>query len=76
MEGMQQQFLEILERLVRLETKIDGYNQLRERVDATHSLATQNDKEISEIKDNQKWLWRTIAGAIILGFIATFVQFG
>jgi ribonuclease HIII len=73
---------EILERLVRLETKIDDYNRLRDKVDLTHTLATtahnlaiDNEKDISEIKSNQRWLWRTIAGALILAAIAAFVKF-
>lgn len=74
---------EILERLVRLETKIDDYNRLRDKVDLTHTiataannLATGNTKDISEMKSNQVWLWRTIAGALILAVIAAFVKIG
>ncbi|MBB6214946.1 hypothetical protein HNQ80_001031 [Anaerosolibacter carboniphilus] len=72
MDPIQQQ---ILERLVRLETKIDGYNSVREKLEQTHSTAIQNEKDIAEIKDNQKWLWRTIAGAIIVGLIAALIQY-
>lgn len=66
---------EILERIVRIETKIDGYNSTREKADIAYNKACQNEKDITEIKDNQKWLWRTIAGAIILGLISTLITF-
>lgn len=50
---------EIVERLARLETKLDMF---------------MNDKSyqhrISELEDNQKWLWRTLLGGIIAGVIA------
>lgn len=66
---------EILERIVRIETKIDGYNSTREKADIAYNKACQNEKDITEIKDNQKWLWRTIAGAIVLGLISTLITF-
>jgi hypothetical protein len=67
---------EILERVVRIETKIDGYNHLREKLDKTYNIATSNQEKITEIKDNAKWLWRTVAGAIILGAISVLITFG
>ncbi|WP_333861716.1 hemolysin XhlA family protein [Clostridium sp.] len=66
---------EILERIVRIETKIDGYNSTRERADMAFTKACQNEKDISEIEDNLKWLWRTIAGAIILGILSVVIKF-
>lgn len=66
---------EILERIVRIETKIDGYNSTREKADMAYTKACQGEKDINEIKDNQKWLWRTIAGAIILGVISAVIKF-
>lgn len=67
---------EILERVVRIETKIDGYNRLKEKLDKTYGIAIKNEEDINELKDNQKWLWRTIAGAIIVGLIGAFIKFG
>jgi bacteriorhodopsin len=65
---------EIIERLVRLETKLDGFNQYKETATNAHNMAIQNGKDIAEIKDNQKWLWRSIAGAIIAGIIAMYLK--
>ncbi|QEK11707.1 hypothetical protein FQB35_04645 [Crassaminicella thermophila] len=65
---------EILERIVRIETKIDGYNNLREKLDTTHNKAMNNEQRIKKIEDSQTWLWRTFVGALIVGFIATSIK--
>lgn len=65
---------EILQRVVRIETKLDGYNHLREKLDKTYALSKQNERDISEIKDSNKWLWRTIAGAILVGAITALIS--
>ena len=63
---------EILERIVRIETKIDGYNQLRERVDKSLNLSINANENIREVKESLKWVWRTIAAALISGSIGFF----
>lgn len=60
---------EILERIVRIETKIDNYNDIRERADKALNLAENNKDKISEIRDSLKWAWRTIGAALISGSI-------
>lgn len=60
---------DVVERLVRIETKLDNYEVLREKTedakekaDYAFSIAKNNEEDIKEIKENQKWSWRTIAG--------------
>lgn len=60
---------DVVERLVRIETKLDNYEVLREKTedakekaDIALSMAKNNEDDIKEIKENQKWTWRTIAG--------------
>lgn len=65
---------EIIERLVRLETKLDNYNGLREKLEFTYMLAIKHEDYIKEVKDNQKWLWRTLIASII-GLIANLIIF-
>lgn len=68
---------EVLERLTKIETKLDDYGNLREKTEEAHSLSKENEKDIAEINDKIKWLSRTIAGAIIagiIGLIFTFVK--
>ncbi len=59
---------DVVERLVRIETKLDNYEVLREKTedakekaDYAFSIAKNNEEDIKEIKENQKWSWRTIA---------------
>lgn len=68
---------EIRERVVRLETKIDAMTDVRvtaEEAKETAHEALQSTRSahlrINEIADNQRWLWRTLVGAIIAAVIA------
>ena len=60
---------EVLDRLTKIETKLDDYNTMKEKTDDAHNLSIQNEKDIDEIKDKIKWLSRTIVGAIIAGIV-------
>jgi len=68
---------DIRERIVRLETKIDAMTDVRETAEeakeTAHEAAISSrsaHKRLDEILDNQKWLWRTVVGAIIAVVIA------
>ncbi|MFP3391029.1 hemolysin XhlA family protein [uncultured Brevibacillus sp.] len=70
---------DIRERVVRVETKIDSMTDVQtiaEKAKDTANEALQYGKSahkrLDEIKDNQKWLWRTVIGAVITGAIALF----
>ncbi len=62
---------EVLDRLTRLETKIDlqDYKGLAEKVEEAHSMAKNNEQDIKDLQDRNKYLTRTIATAIIGGII-------
>ena len=69
---------EVLDRLMRLETKIDlqDYKGLSEKVDKQHDTQLQDEvtiedheKRISKIEETQSWMWKTIIGAFITGTI-------
>ncbi|MFA5577310.1 MAG: hypothetical protein WCZ27_04325 [Tissierellaceae bacterium] len=53
--GNEDRIQEILERVVRIEIKIEGYNSLKERLDKIYGITLGNKKYIQEIKDSQKW---------------------
>lgn len=79
----QEVLIDIRERLVRVETKLDNNNDLRDRVSAvedkaieTDARAKSNTLQITEIKSNQTWLWRTVAGAIIAAIIGAVIKWG
>ena len=60
---------EVLDRLTKIETKLDDYNTMKEKTDDAHNLSIQHERDIDEIKDKIKWLSRTIVGAIIAGIV-------
>lgn len=64
---------EILQRVTRVETKIDSYNGLRDKIDSCETKLTEtearsksNTHRINKVESNLTWLWRTIAGALIV----------
>lgn len=75
MENSENQIQEILERLVRMETKLDNYNALKDKADDAFNASKQNTKDITEIKDNIKWCWRTIIGSILVGAVGLYFKF-
>ena len=71
---------DVIERLVRIETKLDNYEALREKADAAkdvadhaYSIARNNADDIKEIKANNKWSWGYMIGLgiTILGYFLT-----
>lgn len=73
----QEVLIDIRERLVRVETKLDNHNGLREKVDnietkgiETESRSKSNTYRIDKLEENNTWLWRTVAGGIIAGVFA------
>lgn len=70
---------EVLTRLARLETKVDDYNGIKNKVEETRAKAFSNERRLNELEDKIKWLSRTITGAIITGgisIIAILVKIG
>lgn len=66
---MQKILLDIKDKVISMETKIDTYNNYREKTDQAHFKAQENEKDIKEIQGNLKWTWRTIAGVLIVTLI-------
>lgn len=71
---------DVIERLVRIETKLDNYEALREKADAVkdvadhaYSIALNNADDIKEIKANNKWSWGYMIGLgiTIIGYFLT-----
>ncbi|MDT2423787.1 hemolysin XhlA family protein [Enterococcus avium] len=71
---------DVVERLVRIETKLDNYEALREKADAAkdvadhaYSMAINNADDIKEMKANNKWSWGYMIGLgiTIIGYFLT-----
>lgn len=89
MEKEDNVMLEILERLTKIEAKLDGYNDAKRKTYENEkeliklkadvaSLEKDNgiqNAEIADLKDKNKWLFRTVAGAIITGLVGICIAF-
>ena len=69
----EQAWREVLERLARIETKLDNYEIVRDKAERALLIAQSNAKLIEKMKANNKWAWGfmlTLAVTII-GYIIT-----
>ncbi|ANY71648.1 hypothetical protein BBD41_03100 [Paenibacillus ihbetae] len=80
MDGVQS---EMLQRITRVETKVDNMDEKLDRainanetaIKALHEANLANTR-LDKIEDNQKWLWRTFAGAFVLAVAAFIISGG
>ena len=71
--------IEVLTQLAVINSKLDGYNEIKKQADEADNRSRQNAKEIEGIKDNNKWAVRTSVGAIItsvVGIVFLFIRTG
>lgn len=63
---------EVLDRLIRLETKIDlqDYKGLSEKVDIALNKAENNEERVKKLEDSNKWVVRAVIGAILGAILA------
>lgn len=72
---------EIRERMVRVETKLDDIKEdfksaaeARDIARDAHKDAKNAHIRLNAIDDNQRWLWRTVFGAVLMGAIGLLFQ--
>lgn len=65
--------VEVLERLAKIESKIDDYKVFKDKTETAFVKSSQNEKDIAEINDKIRWLTRTIAVSIITIVIGAIV---
>lgn len=78
--------IEVLTQLAVINSKLDGYNELKATADEADKRSRQNEQDIKEnqkdiqnIQDNNKWIFRTSVGAVItsvIGIIFLFIKLG
>lgn len=80
MDNTVQMLSDIRERVVRVETKIDSMNDVKDtaeqaKIDARDAIksAKSCQHQINELKEGQKWLWRTVGAAFITGIVGGLV---
>ncbi len=76
--------VEVLQRLTRMETKLDQFVETREtaiRGEAAAQsaliLAQENARDIQEVKESSKWLTRTtfvLVAGVLLSLVVNFLQ--
>ena len=54
-------WFEVLQRLTKIETNTEGLNEISGIARNALAKSEENSKDIDEIKETQKWTWRTIA---------------
>jgi hypothetical protein len=57
---------EVIQKLTRIEEKLSDYPQVKADTREALNTSRQNKEDIQEMKGNNKWLWRTTVGAIIV----------
>lgn len=72
--AQQNEMKELLVGLTRVETKIDALGNVRELALEANESTKSAHKRLDKIEDNQKWLWRTVAGTFIVIVINAFVN--
>ena len=78
--------IEVLTQLAVINSKLDGYHELKATADEADKRSRQNEQDIKEnqkdiqnIQDNNKWVFRTSVGAVItsvIGIIFLFIKLG
>lgn len=80
MEHMEQGFeTEVLTRLAVIESKLDGYKEVKSVAYSADVRSKQNEQKIQEIEDNNKWLKRTIIAegiALVFMLVGIFIKIG
>lgn len=77
---------EVLDRLVKIEEKLDGYNNAKVKTyeNEKEILRIKSDledvqKTVTDLTESNKWLFRTVVAAIIvaaIGILTTIVRIG
>ncbi len=77
---------EVLDRLIKIEQKLDSYQKAKEVTyeNQRELIALQSDvkdlnEDVANLKDSNKWLFRTVAAAIItalIGIVFTLAKTG
>ncbi len=65
--------IEVLTQLAVINSKLDGYNKTQEIATQAENRSKQNEQDIKEMKDNNKWAFRISIGAIITSAIGIIV---
>lgn len=68
--------IDVLTRLTAIETllKEQDYKSINERLSNTENTSKNNKERIEKLEDNGRWLWRTVAGSLILAVLGLIIK--
>ena len=73
---------EVLDRVTKIEVKLDSYDKIKDQVYENqrsiikmYEKTEQQQKEIDELRERNKWLARTLAAAVISAGISIVIAF-
>lgn len=78
---------EVLERLIKIETKLDSYSEAKRKtyenekeiimlkgdIEILQKDNSMQNVEIAELKEKNKWMFRTTVGAVITGLVGILI---
>lgn len=67
--------IEVLQRLTKIETLLEDFKGVEAKSNEAYTLSLENKKRIDELKDNNKWLFRTVGGAVLVTVINILFNF-
>ena len=68
---------EVLQRLTKIEENTKQISDVSAKATEAWHMSKNNESDINELKENQKWTWRTIAGifvSILVMVISKFIN--
>ncbi len=71
--------IEVLTQLAVINSKLDGYGKTQEVAVQADNRSKQNEEDIKDIKETNKWAFRTSVGAIItsaIGIVFLLIKLG
>lgn len=71
--------IEVLTQLAVINSKLDGYGKTQEVAVQADNRSKQNEQDIKDIKDTNKWAFRTSVGAVItsaIGIVFLLIKLG
>jgi hypothetical protein len=71
--------IEVLTQLAVINSKLDGYGKTQEVAVQADNRSKQNEQDIKDMKDTNKWAFRTSVGAIItsaIGIVFLLIKLG
>lgn len=73
---MEKQFeIDVIRRLTKIETLLEDFKGVETKANEAYTMSLDNKKKLEKMEDNNKWLFRTSIGAIIVALINIGIAF-